>query len=154
MRYRYHRLLYAPMRSWQIAVTAVGTAVPVTVGALLIWALFESSAAPTVGFYFVIVGLEAAALWFATSPLYISSHEERRGEDLRILLLEALNQANAKKFHPVGEPITVAAFLGLGSTSRSAELALTCACRKPCPRHATRRYSLIRPPMRACLRTR
>ncbi len=30
---------------------------------------------------------------------------------------------------------------------------LACACRKPCPRHATRRYSLIRPPMRACLRT-
>jgi hypothetical protein len=29
-----------------------------------------------------------------------------------------------------------------------------CACRKPCPRYATRRYSLIRPPMRACLRTR
>jgi hypothetical protein len=30
----------------------------------------------------------------------------------------------------------------------------TCACRKPCSRHATRRYSLIRLPMRACLRTR
>jgi transposase len=30
----------------------------------------------------------------------------------------------------------------------------TCACRKPRPRHATRRYSLIRPPTRACLRTR
>ena len=30
----------------------------------------------------------------------------------------------------------------------------TGACRKPCPRHATRRYSLIRLPMRARLRTR
>jgi predicted oxidoreductase len=30
----------------------------------------------------------------------------------------------------------------------------TCACRKPRPRHATRRYSLIRPPTRACFRTR
>jgi hypothetical protein len=29
-----------------------------------------------------------------------------------------------------------------------------CACRKPHPRNATRRYSLIRPPTRACLRTR
>ena len=28
-----------------------------------------------------------------------------------------------------------------------------CACREPCPRHATRRYSLIMPLMRACLRT-
>ena len=26
---------------------------------------------------------------------------------------------------------------------------LTCACRKPRPRHASRRYSLIRPPIRA-----
>ena len=30
----------------------------------------------------------------------------------------------------------------------------TCGCREPHPRHATRRYSLIRPPTRACLRTR
>ena len=29
-----------------------------------------------------------------------------------------------------------------------------CACRKPRPRHATRRYSLIRQPVRVCLRTR
>ena len=29
-----------------------------------------------------------------------------------------------------------------------------CPCRKPRPRHATRRYSLIMPPTRACLRTR
>ena len=29
-----------------------------------------------------------------------------------------------------------------------------CRCREPHPRHATRRYSLIRPPTRACLRTR
>jgi hypothetical protein len=29
-----------------------------------------------------------------------------------------------------------------------------CACRKPRPSHATRRYSLIRPPTRVCLRTR
>src|ERR1039457_755636 len=29
-----------------------------------------------------------------------------------------------------------------------------CACRKPDPCHATRRYSLIRPPTRVCLRTR
>ena len=28
-----------------------------------------------------------------------------------------------------------------------------CGCREPHPRHATRRYSLIRPPTRACLRT-
>jgi carbon-monoxide dehydrogenase large subunit len=30
----------------------------------------------------------------------------------------------------------------------------TGVCRKPCSRHATRRYSLIRLPMRVCLRTR
>jgi hypothetical protein len=30
----------------------------------------------------------------------------------------------------------------------------TCGCREPHPRHATRRYSLIRPPTRACLRIR
>jgi putative transposase len=30
----------------------------------------------------------------------------------------------------------------------------TCGCREPHPPHATRRYSLIRPPTRACLRTR
>jgi hypothetical protein len=30
-----------------------------------------------------------------------------------------------------------------GSTAAGSR---TCACRKPCPRHATRRYSLIRPP--------
>jgi hypothetical protein len=29
-----------------------------------------------------------------------------------------------------------------------------CACRKPRPGHATRRYSLIRPPARVCRRTR
>src|SRR5450755_2200542 len=29
-----------------------------------------------------------------------------------------------------------------------------CGCRKPRPGHATRRYSLIRPPTRACFRTR
>ena len=29
-----------------------------------------------------------------------------------------------------------------------------CECRKPHPRHPIRRYSLIRPPTRACLRTR
>ena len=29
-----------------------------------------------------------------------------------------------------------------------------CGCPKPRPSHATRRYSLIRPPTRACLRTR
>src|ERR1017187_4525047 len=29
----------------------------------------------------------------------------------------------------------------------------SCACRKPRPGHATRRYSLIRPPARVCLRT-
>ena len=29
-----------------------------------------------------------------------------------------------------------------------------CACRKPRPRHATRRYSLIRQPVRVCLRAR
>src|ERR1017187_6769062 len=33
-------------------------------------------------------------------------------------------------------------------------LVVTCACRKPRPGHATRRYSLIRPPTRECLRTR
>jgi hypothetical protein len=31
---------------------------------------------------------------------------------------------------------------------------LACGCREPYPRHATRRYSLIRPPTRAVLRTR
>jgi hypothetical protein len=31
---------------------------------------------------------------------------------------------------------------------------LACACRKPRPRQATRRYSLIVPPARVCLRTR
>ena len=30
----------------------------------------------------------------------------------------------------------------------------TCGCREPHPPHTTRRYSLIRPPARACLRTR
>jgi transposase len=30
---------------------------------------------------------------------------------------------------------------------------MPCGCREPHPRHATRRYSLIRPPTRACLRT-
>jgi hypothetical protein len=30
----------------------------------------------------------------------------------------------------------------------------TCVCRKPRPHHATRRYSLIVPPARVCLRTR
>ena len=30
----------------------------------------------------------------------------------------------------------------------------SCGCRELHPRHATRRYSLIRPPARACLRTR
>ena len=33
-------------------------------------------------------------------------------------------------------------------------LETACECRKPHPRHAIRRYSLIRPPARACLRTR
>ena len=32
--------------------------------------------------------------------------------------------------------------------------ASACACRKPRPGHATRRYSLTRPPARVCLRTR
>ena len=36
---------------------------------------------------------------------------------------------------------------------RSHDYIRHCACREPCPRHATRRYSLIMPLMRACLRT-
>jgi alcohol dehydrogenase len=35
-----------------------------------------------------------------------------------------------------------------------ADILPTCACRKPRPRYATRRYSLIRPPTRACFWTR
>ena len=36
----------------------------------------------------------------------------------------------------------------------AARLGWACGCREPHPRHATRRYSLIKPPTRACLRTR
>src|SRR6266702_5699724 len=43
---------------------------------------------------------------------------------------------------------------GGGRLSEDERAELACACREPRPRHATRRYSLIMPPMRACLRTR
>src|ERR1035441_7946960 len=41
-------------------------------------------------------------------------------------------------------------------TWKTAEILILrhCACRKPRPGHATRRYSLIRPPARVCRRTR
>ena len=40
------------------------------------------------------------------------------------------------------------------STSRPGRCTCTCGCREPYPRYVTRRYSLIMPPTRACLRTR
>ena len=42
----------------------------------------------------------------------------------------------------------------LGGESFFINTLRACPCRKPRPPHATRRYSLIRPPTRACLRTR
>jgi hypothetical protein len=94
-RYRYGRLLYAPMRFWQVSIAALAAVVPLAAGALIIWALFDTSAAHAVGFYFVIVGVEAAALWFATAPLYASRYGERRGEKLRTGLREVLDRAGA-----------------------------------------------------------
>jgi hypothetical protein len=45
----------------------------------------------------------------------------------------------------------------VANSARSAQVQVRrigCGCRKPRPCHATRRYSLIRPPTRVCLRTR
>ena len=56
------------------------------------------------------------------------------------------------------ELITELALTGKRIKAADAELkelvTATCGCREPHPRHATRRYSLIRLPVRACLRTR
>ena len=44
--------------------------------------------------------------------------------------------------------------LALGPELAASGIARRCGCREPRPRHATRRYSLIMPPTRGCLRTR
>jgi hypothetical protein len=137
-RYRYQRLLYAPMRPSQLAAGAVAAAVPPAVGALLIWALFERSPAHAVGFYFVIIGLEAAALWFAASPLYMGSYVEKRGEELRISLREPLRywlEGDSGNVYSVTRAVSSTRALlrrnptlvtvGLGSATGSVELALT-----------------------------
>ncbi len=43
---------------------------------------------------------------------------------------------------------------GFGDGSQHADSRFACGCRKPRPRQATRRYSLIVPPTRVCLRMR
>src|SRR6266487_2991565 len=71
-RYRYQRLLYASMRPSQVAVVALAAAAPVAVAGLLIWTIFEPSARQAVGVYLIVASLAGvAAVWLATSPLYL-----------------------------------------------------------------------------------
>jgi hypothetical protein len=121
-RYRYRRLLHAPMRPWQVTVAAVASVIPIAAGALLTWAMFaHSGAVGAVALFFITAGLEASLLWFATSPLYIDLYAERRGERFSILLREALPQAGRKSAtSPVRTPRSLQAVAW-----PSAELALT-----------------------------
>ena len=107
-RYRYERLLYAPMRPSQVTAVAVAAVVPVAAGAILVWVLFEPPAKQAVGSYLVIVSLAGALLWLATSPLYAGRYSKRRGELLRVLVLDTLHMArdNAKRrVGTEGQPI-------------------------------------------------
>ncbi len=91
-RYRYQRLLYASMRPSQVAVVALAAAAPVAVAGLLIWTIFEPSARQAVGVYLIVASLAGvAAVWLATSPLYLGWFAEQRGEKLRVLVLGNLS---------------------------------------------------------------
>jgi len=95
-RYRYQRLLYAPMGPWQVTLAAVAAAIPPAAGGLLNWALFERSvAARAVAIYFIVAGLEAAVVWFALPFLSIGRFVERRAERLRVRLHTTLCRGGA-----------------------------------------------------------
>jgi hypothetical protein len=73
-------------------------------------------------------------------------------EVLPLLYLHGLSSGD---FVPaLGQFLGSAAGLSAAVITRLPGAAGSCGCRKPRPRHATRRYSLIRPPARVCVRTR
>ena len=54
----------------------------------------------------------------------------------------------------LGRPVFAVPVADLGVRGHVRSVVCGCECRKSHPRHPTRRYSLIRPPTRECLRTR
>lgn len=94
--YRYGRLLYAPTRPSQLTAAALAAAVPLVVGALLVWAIVERPARQAVGIYLVILAVAAGLFWLITSPVFSTGLAVRRGQFLQSSLLEILRSSERK----------------------------------------------------------
>jgi len=94
--HRYERLLYAPIRPAQQTAAALAAAVPLVVGALLVWAIVERPARQAVGIYLVVLAVAAGLFWLVASPVFSTSLAVRFSQFLQSSLLEILRSSESK----------------------------------------------------------
>lgn len=94
--YRYGRLLYSAMRPSQVTAVAAAAAVPLVVGALLVWAIVERPEKQAIGIYLVVLALAGGLFWLLTSPSYARAYATRRGEFLQSAELGILRESSEK----------------------------------------------------------